>query len=68
MDSQQLISALHEAQRQAGRQPCRVVITARKAKRALECRGAIQVGFDPAPPAAGLGEHHKPTITITSIE
>lgn len=68
MDSQQLINALHDAQRKAGRQPCRVVIQSRRAKRALECRGAIHVGYDPAPPAAGLGECHKPTITITSIE
>lgn len=67
MDSQQLINALHEAQLQAGKQPCRVVITTRKAKRALECHGAILVSYDPAPRSASIGEHYKPTITITSI-
>ncbi len=67
MDSQQLINALHEAQRQAGRQPCRIVIETRKSKRALECHGAILVSYDPAPPSATFGEHYKPTITITRI-
>ena len=67
MDSQQLIQALHEAQRQAGSQPCRVVISSMIASHKTPPRG-ITVAYDPAPKAAAIGEHHKPTITILSIQ
>lgn len=67
MDSQQLISALCEAQHKAGRQPCRIVIRSRIASHKTPPRG-ITVTYDPAPPAASIGEAHRPTITIESIE
>lgn len=66
MDSQQLINALIEAQRQAGNKPCLLNIHARSLSRTSGPRG-IRVIFDPAPPTGIATVHARPTIYIRAV-
>lgn len=62
MDSQQLISALHEAQRALGGKACRVRIENLSNR---SPRGLIRVRHDAAPPGDIPGFVRKPEIILT---
>lgn len=60
MDSHQLLEALHEANRQAGRRPVKIVIEATPKKP----QGHLAVTFKAAPDGIG-GTQQAPCILIT---
>jgi hypothetical protein len=65
MDSQQLLNALHTAQRQAGGKAVPVRITPIRGRSIIACSMPVEVTYDPAP--GSMDAPGKPEIHIKCL-